>query len=401
MTVITAGVPGENEASGILSLRFEQLARRLDARGVDLGGTRSLEARCIRKIADERNARARAQRQKVALVAQERDRLRGNTRSQLMVLVQVVGSGRRQASARARDVEDLLGTRVDVDRIQFSSLNRLDNLTRTSKAGSGHLEATTGAHRCDGAVRTTPIGDDHAVKTPLGAQDVGEQVLVLVGVGTVDEVVGAHDHPWLRTSAHDLEAGQVDLAHRALVHDGIRGHAAQFLRVDSEVLGAGGGSRRLNSLDEARCHASCKDRILGKVLEVTSAQGRALDVEARAEQDVDAESPRLQSECLAHLAGQVRIPGGCNGRRSRETGRLLRLRDAQVVGVAELAAHAMRAVTHDKGRDIRSGDRARVPGTRSRQKSRRLQEGQIIGVRQCLVFHRRELPFVLHRGYRR
>ena len=124
-----------------------------------------------------------------------------------MVVVQVVGSGRRQAGASSSDVQDLLGTRVDVSRIQFSSLNRRDDLTRTSKAGGGHLEATAGAHRCDGTVRTTPVGDDHAVKTPLGAQDVGQQVLVLVGIGTVDEVVGAHDRSRLGLSADDLKAG--------------------------------------------------------------------------------------------------------------------------------------------------------------------------------------------------
>ena len=152
MTVITAGVSCQNEASGILSLRFEQRTRSIDACGVDLGGTRSLEARCIRKIADQGDARASAQRKEIVLIAQKRDRLGDNTRSQLVMLVEVVGRGCGQAGARARDVQDVLGTRVDVSRIQFSSLDRRDDLTRTSKAGGGHLEATTGAHRCNGAV---------------------------------------------------------------------------------------------------------------------------------------------------------------------------------------------------------------------------------------------------------
>ena len=164
------------------------------------------------------------------------------------------------------------------------------------------------------------------------------------------------------------------------------------------MLGAGGGSRGLNSLDKARCHTARKDRVLGEVLEVSPAQGRALDVEARAEQDVDAEASGLRTQSLAHLTRQVGIPGSRNSGRRREAGRLLGLRDAQVVGVAKLAAHAVGAVAHDKGGDVRSGDRARVPGAGSRQKSRRLQQRQVIGVAQCLVFHRRELPFMLHRG---
>ena len=68
------------------------------------------------------------------------------------MLIEVVGRGCGQAGARARDVEDLLGTRVDVGRVQFPGLDGRDDLTRTSKAGGRHLEATAGAHRCDGAV---------------------------------------------------------------------------------------------------------------------------------------------------------------------------------------------------------------------------------------------------------
>ena len=62
MTVITAGVPGQDEASRSLSPGLKQLARSLDARRIDLGGTRSLETRRVSKVADERNTRARTQR---------------------------------------------------------------------------------------------------------------------------------------------------------------------------------------------------------------------------------------------------------------------------------------------------------------------------------------------------
>ena len=75
VALVTAGVPCRNEASGILSPGLEQPAGSLGARGVDLGGTRSLEARRIGEVADEGNTRACAQRQEIILVAQERDRL--------------------------------------------------------------------------------------------------------------------------------------------------------------------------------------------------------------------------------------------------------------------------------------------------------------------------------------
>ena len=401
VTLVSARVTGEDEASGGLSPGFEQLARRFDASGIDLGGSRSLEARSVCKIADEGDARAGVQGQQIVVVTQKRDRLGGNARGQLVVRPRLVGPGGGQPGAGRRDVENFLGARIDVGRIQFPDLDGRDDLAGTRQAGGGHLETAAGARCLDGTVRTAPVGDDHAVETPLGAQDVGQQVLVFVRVGAVNEVVGAHDRPRLSRSADDLEAGQVDFAHRALVHDGIRGHAAQFLRVDGEVLGAGSGTRGLDSFDEAGGHASSKDRVLGKVLKVASTQRRALDVEARAEQNVHTKASGLHTQCLAHLTRQVGIPRCSNSGGRREAGRLLGLRDAQVISIPELAANTVGTVAHDEGGNARRRDRARVPGTRSREKRRRLQEGELAGVRQCCVFHRRELPFVLHRGCRR
>ena len=341
------------------------------------------------------------ERQKIVVVTQERDRLGGDARSQLVVILEVVGPGRGQPGAGRRDVQNLLGARIDVGGFQLSSLDSRDDLAGTRQAGGGHLEATAGARCLDGTVRTAPVGDDHAVEAPFGAQDVGQQVLVFVRVGTVNEVVGAHDRPRLRGSTDDLKAGQVDLAHRALVHDGIRRHAAQFLGVDGEVLGARSGTRGLDSFDEAGGHAPGKDRVLGKVLKVASAQRRALDVEAGTEQDVHAKAAGLHPQRLAHVACKLGIPRCGNSGGRREAGRLLGLRDTQVIGIPELAANTVGTVAHHKGGNARRGDRARVPGARSREERRGLQEGEIVGVRQCCVFHRRELPFVLHRGYRR
>ena len=318
-----------------------------------------------------------------------------------MVLVEVVGRGRGQAGARGSDIQDLLGARVHVGGLQFTGLDGRDDLSGARQARGGHLEAATGTSRLNRTVRAAPVGNNHAVETPLGAQDVGQQVLVLVGVGSVDEVVGAHDRARLGGPAHDLEARQVDLAHRALVHDGVRGHAAQLLGVDGEVLGACCRSRGLDAFDEAGGHASGEDRVLGEVLKVAPAQGRTLDVQAGAEQDVDAEAARLKAQRLSHLTGQVGVPGGGKRRRRREARGLLGFGDTQVVGIPELTAHAVRAVAHHEGGNVRSGDRARIPGAGSREKRRRLKEGEIAGIRQYCVFHRRELPFVLRRGCRR
>ena len=169
VTLIPARVSREDEAACCLSPGFEQLTRCFDASGVDLGGTRSLEARRVGEIADEGDTRAGAQGQQIVVVTQERDRLGGNARGQLVVRPGVKGPGRGQPGARARDVQDFLGARVDVGGIQLPSLDGRNDLSGTRQAGRGHFEAAASARGPDSAVRTAPVRDDHAVKTPLGA----------------------------------------------------------------------------------------------------------------------------------------------------------------------------------------------------------------------------------------
>ena len=275
-----------------------------------------------------------------------------------MVLVEVVGGRGGKVGARGGDVQDLLGARIHIGCLQRPGFDGGNNSTSILQSGGGHLEASTCADGGDGIRASSPVGDDHAVKTPFGAQNVGQQMLVFVGVGSVDEVVGAHDCSRLGAAAHDFETGQIDLAQRTLVHNGIRRHASQLLGVSGEVLGAGGGSRGLDALGEACRHAPCEDRVLGQVLKVASAQGRTLDVQAGAKQDVDSESSRFRPQRLTHLAGQVGVPRGRERGGRREAGGFFGVGDAEVVGVAELAAYAVGAVAHDEGGDVCCGDGA-------------------------------------------
>ena len=113
----------------------------------------------------------------------------------------------------------------------------------------------------------------------------------------------------------------------------------------------------------------------------------------------DAEAARLHTQRLTHLTRQVGIPGRRERGGRREAGRLLGFGDAQVIGVAELTAHAVGPVAHHEGGNACRPDRTGVPGAGTGQKRCRLQEGEVTSVRQCCVFHRRKLPFVLHRGY--
>ena len=70
-------------------------------------------------------------------------------------------------------------------------------------------------------------------------------------------------------------------------------------------------------------------------------------------------SPRASTpQRLTHLAGQVGVPRGRERGGCREAGGFFGVGDAEVVGVAELAAYAVGAVAHDEGGDVCCGDGA-------------------------------------------
>ena len=270
---VSGGVALQDEASGARPASSQEVVGAVEARGIDLRGTRSLVSGGLGHVADEGNPSRRSQRKQAPLVAQERDGLGGDARGELVVSVFVVGPTVGLLCSSEGHVHDLLGASVDVGLVEASLGDGRDDLARTVQAGSGHLEAASGAHRRDGVVGSSPVGDDQAVKAPLRAQDIRQQVRVLVGVRAVDEVVGAHDGARVGTAAHNFEGGEVDFAHRTFVDDRVRGHAAQLLGVDGEVLGACRGSRGLYSLHEGRSHGSGEKGVLGEVLEVASTQG--------------------------------------------------------------------------------------------------------------------------------
>ena len=99
------------------------------------------------------------------------------------------------------------------------------------------------------------------LKAPVPAEDVLEQVLVLVGVGAVDEVVGGHDGPGLCLFDHDFKAGKIQLPQGALVQDRVTGHPAQLLAVGSKMLGAGGNAVFLDAPYIACRHFSREERV--------------------------------------------------------------------------------------------------------------------------------------------
>ena len=168
----------------------------------------------------------------------------------------------------------------------------------------------------------------------------------------VDHVVRGHDRAGLAFLDGDLERGQVQLAHRALVHDRVQHHAALFLVVEREVLDATRNAVGLYAAYVSRGHLAREQRIFGKILEVPAAARVALEVGAGSEQDVDFLVHRLFAQHLAHLLAQLVVPAVRHGGGSRETGGGYGRVKSEVIRRRSLLADAVRAVRQEYGRDL-------------------------------------------------
>ena len=198
-------------------------------------------------------------------------------------------------------------------------------------------------------VVSAPVGNHKAVKAPLLPQNLGQQVGIFIGVGAVHLIVAGHDCLCLALSDRDFKGGEVDFPQGTLVHHGVHAHPAQLLGVDGEMLGAGGDAIALNAPDVGGGHLAGQIRVFREILKVTSAQGRALHVEARAQNHVHIVCRRFFAQGTAQLLAQRSIPrvghGGSGGEAGGGHGGI----QAQMIPRPCLLAQAVRAVGQEDG----------------------------------------------------
>ena len=273
-------VADEREAASV-----DRVEQGVDLRGVDGGAAGALVARGLSEVADEGDLGGGGKRKQGRetlggrVVLQQDAALRRGLAREGVVGVDVEGrDGVLDRLARGEhELDGLVGALVDVRLGDAPLADGRHELADGREAGGWHLEGGAGDHARGVVVRAAPVGDDGAIEAPLVAQDLAEQVLVLVGVDAVDEVIGAHDALGRGLAGHDLEAGEVDLAQRALVDDGVGRLAAGLLGVHGEVLGAGADSLGLDAAHVGGGHLAREVGVLGEVLEVAAAQRVALD----------------------------------------------------------------------------------------------------------------------------
>ena len=234
-------------------------------------------------------------------------------------------------------------------------------------AGGGHFQRGAVLYAERMVVGAAPVGHNGTGKAPVPAQNILQKMGVLVGIGAVDEVVARHDGLGRSLLDHDLKAGQVQLAQRALVQNGVGRHAAQLLTVDGKMLGAGCNALALDAPHIGGGHLARKIRVLGKILKVASAQGAALGVKPGAEQHGNLLRGGLLAHGAADLLAQCGVPAAGHGGRSREAGRRHAGVQTQMVRRPRLLAHAVRPIRQGDGRHTRLGAAARGEGARARK----------------------------------
>ena len=270
-----------------------------------------------------------------------------------MVRGSVEGAGRffHRSVGGEHQFQHLVETGVHVGLGNFAALYGLHQLPDGVAAGTGHFEGGAVLHAEGVVIGAAPVGDDGPVEAPVLPQNVLQQVGILVGVGAVDEVVGGHDGLGLCLFHHDLEAGQIQLPQGALIEHRVAGHAAQLLTVDRKVFGAGRDAVFLDAAHIGGGHPAREDGVFREILEVTAAEGAALDIQAGTEQDSHFLCGGFLAQCLADGFAQLLIPAARSGGRGRKAGCRNAGVEAQMVGGTGLLADTVGAVRKGDSRD--------------------------------------------------
>ena len=340
----------------------------VDAGRVDLGAPGPLVPRLCGKGPDHGDASGSSERQHPA-VGQEHRAGSGSAAGDLVVgVVRAVMLG-TVAPTALHQFDDPGRTAVEVGDRKPPVGQRCGDVGVECTEARRHLDVEARADAGDAVAHRAPVAHHQAVETPLVAEDGREQLVVLGGVGAVDDVVAAHDRPRRRVLDRDLETGEVDLAQRALVDDGVDDESVRLLVVDGEVLDARADAAGLDAPHHGSGELAAEKRVLRQVLEAAPATGMPFDVEARAEHDRHALRERLLANGAADRFDERRVPARAERNRRREAGRRSRTADTEVIGGVALPAEPVGTVGDHDGVESTLGQRTDPPEALSRHQS--------------------------------
>ena len=233
--------------------------------------------------------------------------------SYFLVMFSILGGGKYQ-------IEKLVYTLINVFLADLAAFYTGKKLSCCVKSRGWHFQGGAVFYAQGMVVRSTPVCDHGALEAPLIAKDVFQQMLVFVGVDTVYLVVAAHNGFSAALFDGDFEASEVDLAESSFIYYRVHGHTAKFLAVYCEMLCTGCCTSALYTADEGCCHFSGKVRILGKILEITSAERISLNVQSWSKKNVYPFFHGLFAKGNSHFLFQFLIPAVCHCSSCGETG---------------------------------------------------------------------------------
>ena len=84
---------------------------------------------------------------------------------------------------------------------------------------------------------TNPVSLYDSLISPVVAENIGKEVLVALGINTIDLIISRHDSPRIALANHHLEALQIQLAESTLAQSLIHLGTVSLLGVYGKVLG--------------------------------------------------------------------------------------------------------------------------------------------------------------------
>ena len=224
------------KADGVWKIVCHQLQGIICLPSVDHAAACALIPGMSREITDHRHLGAVLQGENIPIVFQKNDALLCGFPDGFMLGFFIHGGGLRLFCQHQG--QQFLHSPVNDLLTDFSILHSLQQLTRTVVPGSGHFQV----HACPNAfseiIAAAPIGDNHTVKTPFPTENI-IQLGILVGIASIDLVVGGHQRTGLSFLNRNFKVGQIQFPQGTLVQHTVRGHALQFLAVDRKMFGAG------------------------------------------------------------------------------------------------------------------------------------------------------------------
>ena len=220
-----------------------------------------------------------------------------------------------------------------------------DSLLHIVRA-AGHIQVAPCLKSFDSIIHSAPIGNDQAVKPPIGAKNIRQQHFAVTAMLAVDFIIGAHDRRRVTLLYSKLKGRQIDLAQRSLVHLTVAVHALIFLAVGCKMLERRACAGALHPTDKSSRHFPRRIGVFRQVFKISAAQGIPLDVAAGAEDQRHIRSQALLPDCRSLLGVQDFIPSGSCHHCRRETGGGEGFVDAYHIRFTLLAAQTVGTVRH-------------------------------------------------------